>query len=206
MAPYDIKRAQKELYAPKNTQWALVEVPEQQFIAIDGAGDPNTAPAYARAVEALYAVAYTLKFASKPTAGGDFVVPPLEGLWWSDQPDAFTSRAKDAWKWTMLISMPAWITEEMIEDARRTALAKKKLPAISHLRHLLLHEGPSAQVLHIGSYDDETPVMEELHHTWLRAHDLRATALHHEIYLSDPRKAAPERLKRVLRQPVEPVA
>ncbi|MCT2588404.1 GyrI-like domain-containing protein [Streptomyces sp. N2-109] len=203
MAPYDVKREHKELYAPKNTAWAVVDVPQQQFIAVDGAGDPNTSPAYASAVEALYAVAYTLKFAGKRTAGGDFVVAPLEGLWWSDQPDAFTTRAKDAWKWTMLISLPSWITKEMTEEAGQTALARKKLPAISLVRHLTLREGPSAQVLHIGSYDDEAPVLEELHHTFLGANGLRASGLHHEIYLGDPRKSAPEKLKTILRQPVE---
>jgi hypothetical protein len=93
MAPYDVKREQKQLYAPRNTAWAIADVPGQQFIAVDGTGNPNTAPAYASAVEALYAVAYTLKFASKRTAGGDFVVAPLEGLWWADQPEAFTSGA-----------------------------------------------------------------------------------------------------------------
>lgn len=203
MAPYDIKRERKVCYAPKNTAWAVVDVPEQRFIAVDGAGDPNTAAAYADAVQALYAVAYTLKFASKSTADGDFVVAPLEGLWWADRPEAFTSRAKDTWKWTMLISMPSWITEEMIEDAKQTALVKKKLPTIAQVRHLTLHEGRSAQVLHIGSYDDEAPVLHELHHTYLAANGLRPTGLHHEIYLSDPRRTAPEKLRTVLRQPVE---
>ncbi|MFF2522088.1 GyrI-like domain-containing protein [Streptomyces liangshanensis] len=203
MATYDVKREQKEFYAPKNTAWAIVDVPEQRFIAIDGTGNPNTAPAYASAVEALYAVAYTLKFAGKRTENGDFVVAPLEGLWWADRPEVFTSGAKDAWNWTMLINMPSWITKEMIEDAQQTALAKKKLPTISRLRHLTLHEGPSAQVLHIGSYDDEAPVLHELHHTYLAANDLRPSGLHHEIYLSDPRKTAPEKLKTILRQPVE---
>ncbi|MFJ9576419.1 GyrI-like domain-containing protein [Streptomyces sp. NPDC101191] len=205
MAPYDVKREQKALYAPKNTSWAVVDVPEQQFIAIDGTGNPNTAPAYTSAVEALYAVAYTLKFAGKRTEGGDFVVAPLEGLWWADRPEAFTTRAKDTWNWTMLISMPPWITREMIEDAKQTALAKKKLAAISRLRHLTLNEGTSAQVLHIGSYDDEAPVLHELHHTYLAANGLTEAGVHHEIYLGDPRKTAPEKLKTVLRQPVEPL-
>lgn len=205
MAPYDVKRDQKKLYAPTNTAWAIVDVPEQQFIAIDGTGNPNTAPAYAHAVGALYAVAYALKFANKRTEGADFVVAPLEGLWWADRPEAFTSGAKDAWNWTMLINMPSWITKEMIEDAKQTALAKKKIPAISQLRHLTLHEGHSAQVLHIGSYDDEAPVLHELHHTYLAANGLRPSGLHHEIYLSDPRRTDSEKLKTVLRQPIEDV-
>lgn len=201
-SPYDVKRALKEFYAPKNTEWAVVDVPEQQFIAVDGSGNPNTAPAYTAAVEALYAVAYTLKFAAKGTQGGDFVVGPLEGLWWADRPEVFTTRAKDSWNWTMLISMPAWVTPEMIDDARQAALAKKKLPTIAQVRHLTLHEGPSAQLLHIGSYDDEAPKLHELHHTYLAAHGLRLTGLHHEIYLGDPRRTAPEKLKTVVRQPV----
>ncbi|MFF4745987.1 GyrI-like domain-containing protein [Streptomyces sp. NPDC047980] len=203
MAPYDVKRERKELYAPENTAWGIVDVPEQQFIAIDGTGNPNTAPAYAHSVEALYAVAYTLKFASKRTAGCDFVVAPLEGLWWADRPEAFTSGAKDSWNWTMLINMPSWITKEMIEDAKQTALTKKKIPTIPQLRHLTLHEGHSAQVLHIGSYDDEAPVLHELHRSYLDANGLRPSGLHHEIYLSDPRKTVPEKLKTILRQPVE---
>ncbi|MFF4764397.1 GyrI-like domain-containing protein [Streptomyces sp. NPDC001292] len=203
MAPYDVKGERKEFYAPKNTAWAIVDVAEQQFIAIDGTGNLNTAPAYAHAVEALYAAAYTLKFASKRTAGGDFVVAPLEGLWWADRYEAFTSGAKDTWNWTMLINMPSWITKEMIEDAKQTALAKKKIPTISQLRHLTLHKGPSAQVLHIGSYDDEAPVLHELHHSYLAANGLRPSGLHHEIYLSAPRKTVPEKLKTILRQPVE---
>ncbi|MGR6999025.1 GyrI-like domain-containing protein [Yinghuangia aomiensis] len=203
MPPYDVKREHKDFYAPKNTTWALVDVPEQQFIAIDGTGDPNTSPAYAAAVESLYALAYTLKFASKRTAGGDFVVGPLEGLWWADQPEAFTTRAKDTWNWTMLICLPSWITEEMIEDAKQTAVAKRKISTVSQVRLLTLHEGPSAQVLHIGSYDDEAPVLHDLHHTYLAANGLRPSGLHHEIYLSDPRKTAPEKMKTILRQPVE---
>jgi hypothetical protein len=204
VAPYDVKRDLKDFYAPRNTAWALVDVPEQRFLAVDGTGNPNTAPEYASAVEALYAVAYTLKFAGKRT-GGDFVVGPLEGLWWADDPAAFTARAKDRWNWTMLISLPPWITEEAVAEARDAALAKKKNPAIARLRTLTLHEGPSAQVLHTGSYDDETPVLAELHDTYLDAHGLRPSGHHHEIYLSDPRRTAPERLRTILRQPVDQV-
>ncbi|MFJ1792890.1 GyrI-like domain-containing protein [Kitasatospora griseola] len=204
VAPYDIKKALKEFYAPKNTAWAVVDVPPQQFLAVDGTGNPNTAPAHQAAVEALYSVAYTLKFATKHTEDGDFVVGPLEGLWWADDPEAFSSRAKDTWNWTMLISLPPWITEEMIEQARQTALAKKKHPTIAQVRRLALHEGPSAQLLHIGSYDDEAPALHRLHHEYLPANGLRPAAKHHEIYLGDPRRTAPEKLRTVVRQPVEP--
>ncbi|BCJ35362.1 hypothetical protein Athai_28650 [Actinocatenispora thailandica] len=201
MAPYDIKRDHRRLYAPRNTGWEIVDVPAQRFLAVDGTGDPNTAPAYARAVEALYAVAYTLKFAAKRT-GDDFVVGPLEGLWWADDPRVFTARDKDSWNWTMLISLPAPVTAEQVAGARAAALAKKGNPAIASVRELGLHEGPSAQVLHVGSYDDETPVLAELHEHYLPAHGLVPTGRHHEIYLGDPRRTAPEKLRTVLRQPV----
>jgi len=203
MPAYDVKRELKDLYAPKNTTWALVDVPEQQFLAIDGRGNPNTAQAYADAVAALYAVAYTIKFAGKRAGGRDFVVAPLEGLWWSDTPANFTtSRAKDTWQWTMLISQPDWITKDLVEDAQAAALAKKKLPAIANLRHLILHEGQCAQALHIGSYDDEGPLLATLHDEWLPAQNLRETDEHHEIYLGDPRRTDPAKLRTVLRQPV----
>ncbi|MGW8378964.1 GyrI-like domain-containing protein [Streptomyces sp. ODS28] len=106
-------------------------------------------------------------------------------------------------RWPAYTTLPSWITREMIEEARQTALVKKKLPAIARVRHFTLHEGPSARVLHLGSYDDEAPVLHELHHTYLAAHGLRPTGLPHEIYLSDPRRAAPEKLKTILRQPAE---
>lgn len=201
--PYDVKKELKDCYAPKNTTWALIDVPEQQFLAIDGKGNPNTADAYARAVEALYAVAYTVKFTSK-RAGQDFVVGPLEGLWWADDPSVFTVGAKDSWQWTMLVSQPAWITAEDVKQAQDAALAKKKLPAIANIRHLTLHEGTCAQVLHIGSYDDEAPTLATLHNSYLAANNLEMSGLHHEIYLGDPRRTDPAKLRTVLRQPVRP--
>jgi hypothetical protein len=203
---YDVKRALRHLYAPKNTDWELVDVPAQRFLAVDGEGDPNTSARYARAVEALYAVAYTVKFASKRTLGRDFVVGPLEGLWWADRPEVFVARDKGAWQWRMLISLPEWITDDFVEEAKRAALAKKgaaALPALPLLRVESLREGTSAQLLHVGPYDDEGPALARLHDEYLAANGLRMTGHHHEVYLSDPRRARPEKLKTVLRQPVE---
>jgi hypothetical protein len=200
---YDVKRALKACYAPKNTDWELVDVPELRYLAVDGHGDPNTATAYRHAVEALYAVAYTVKFTSRRELGEDFVVGPLEGLWWADDMDDFLARRKDNWRWRMLVNVPGWITDPMIEEARTAALAKKDRPALGDVRPETLREGTSAQVLHIGSYDDETPVLTRLHRDYLPAHGLREAGLHHEIYLSDPRRTAPARLRTVLRQPVE---
>ncbi|WEH13577.1 GyrI-like domain-containing protein [Streptomyces sp. VNUA24] len=200
---YDVKRALKACYAPKNTDWELVDVPELRYLAVDGHGDPNTAAAYRHAVEALYAVAYTVKFTSRRERGEDFVVGPLEGLWWADDMDDFLARRKDNWRWRMLINVPGWITDPMIEEARSAAAAKKDRPALGAVRPETLREGTSAQVLHIGSYDDETPVLTRLHRDYLPAHGLREAGLHHEIYLSDPRRTDPARLRTVLRQPVE---
>ncbi|HEU5127980.1 MAG TPA: GyrI-like domain-containing protein [Glycomyces sp.] len=201
MAAYDVKRERKSLYAPKNTAWELVDVPEQRFLAVDGRGDPNTDEAYARAVEALYAVAYTLKFAAK-REGADFVVAPLEGLWWSDRPEDFTARAKRSWQWTMMICLPDRADEAAVAEAKAAALAKKRLPAVELVRCETLREGRCAQVLHVGSYDDEGPILAELHGRYMPEHGLRFNGRHHEVYLGDPRKTAAERLRTVLRQPV----
>ncbi|REE96964.1 GyrI-like domain-containing protein [Thermomonospora umbrina] len=206
MTRYDVKRELRHCYAPTDTDWALVDVPAQQFIAIDGRGDPNTGTDYARAVEALYTVAYTIKFTSKNVLGRDFVVGPLEGLWWSDDPEVFITRAKHAWQWRMLISQPDWIDPDLIAEAEQAALRKKGLPAIAEIRRETLHEGTSAQLLHIGPYDDEGPALARLHHDFLAAHDLRMSGHHHEIYLSDPRRAAPAKLRTILRQPVRAAA
>ncbi|WP_435612589.1 GyrI-like domain-containing protein [Streptomyces sp. bgisy159] len=204
-AKYDVKRELKACYAPRNTDWELVDVPELRYLATEGSGDPNTSPAYRQAVEALYAVAYTLKFASKNELGRDFVVGPLEGLWWADDMDDFLARRKENWRWRLLINVPDWITAGLIDGARDSALSKKGLPAVRGVRSETLHEGTSAQVLHIGSYDDETPILTRLHHDYLPAHRLREAGLHHEIYLSDPRRTEPAALRTVLRQPVEPL-
>ncbi|GLY80427.1 GyrI-like domain-containing protein [Actinoallomurus iriomotensis] len=202
MTRYDVKRELKQCYAPKNTDWALVDVPAQQFIAVDGRGDPNTSPDYARAVEALYTVAYTIKFTSKRTLDRDFVVGPLEGLWWSDRPEVFITRDKGAWHWRMLISQPDWITVDLIDECRQAALAKKKLATIADVRRETLEEGTSAQLLHVGPYDDEGPALARLHHEYLAANDLTMSGHHHEIYLGDSRRTEPAKLRTVLRQPV----
>jgi hypothetical protein len=194
--PYDIKKDLKQLYAPKNPDWALLDVPAQRFIAIDGQGNPNTAESYKHAVESLYAIAYTLK----RTAERDFVVGPLEGLWWAEDMAAFTVRAKDSWQWTMLIAQPEWIDENAVEEARETVRHKKKLDA--DVRFETLAEGRCAQALHVGSYDDEGPLLARLHSEFLAAHGLKPTGRHHEVYLGDPRRTEPAKLKTVLRQPV----
>ena len=200
-AKYDVKKALRELYSP-GRKFALVTVPRQRFLAVDGHGNPNTSPDYAAAVQALYAVAYSLKFAAKRSLGQDSVVAPLEGLWRAENPEVFVQGNKDSWEWTMLISQPDWISEGMALETAAEIRAKKDLGAASRIRWLELEEGLCVQVMHTGSYDDEAPVLARLHHDFMPANHLAFNGDHHEIYLSDPRRTAPEKLKTVLRQPV----
>ena len=201
---YDLKRAHRELYAPP-AEFTLVDVPPMRYLAIDGHGDPNTAPAYAEAIEALFGVAYTVKFRSKRELGRDFVVAPLEALWRADDPAAFVTREKRAWSWTALIAQPEWIDEELVAGAVDAVRAKGDRPALDRLRLVELHEGACVQILHVGSYDDEAPTLARLHDVWMPQHGLTFNGDHHEIYLSDARRTAPAKLRTVLRQPVRPV-
>jgi hypothetical protein len=200
----DFKKELEQLFAPGTKDFVLLEVPCFRYFMIDGEGNPNTAPSYTAALETLYPVSYALKFVCKKELEIDYVVPPLEGLWWADDMDTFgTSRDKSAWKWTMMIMIPDFATEDLIAGAIEKA-AKKQPPAIDLLRVETLTEGFCAQIMHIGSYDDEGPTLQRLHREWIPEHDLVENGKHHEIYLSDPRRVAPEKLKTVLRQPVAP--
>jgi hypothetical protein len=202
----DIKRDRKELYAPRAGTFQLVEVPELPFLMVDGEGDPNTSESYQDAVATLYAVSYALKFTSKRQLSRDYVVGPLEGLWSADDPAVFGARAKDRWRWTMMITQPEWITAAMANEAIGLTAAKKDLPAVDRLRFERYAEGLSVQVLHVGSYDDEGPLLKRLHHEFLPANGLTFNGPHHEIYLSDPRRTEPAKLRTILRQPVKQVA
>lgn len=204
MSKYDIKSAHRELYTATQT-FEIIDVPEVRFLAVDGRGDPNTAPEFTAAVEALYSTSYTLKFASKNELGRDFTVAPLEGLWRAADVGAFTRGDKSSWEWTVLIAQPDWITESEIERATETVRQKKNLPAADKVRLRVLTEGQSVQILHLGSYDDEAPTLARLHHEYMPEHGLTFNGDHHEIYLSDPRRTAPERLRTILRQPVRPL-
>lgn len=202
MTKSDIKRDRKDLYAPRAGSFEFVDVPELPFLMVDGKGDPNTSKSYLDAVAALYAVSYALKFASKRQLGRDYVVAPLEGLWSADDPAAFVTRAKSDWRWTMMITQPEWITTAMVDEATRLAAAKPDQSAVDKLRFERYQEGSAVQTLHIGPYDDEGPVLERLHHEFMPAHGLAFNGRHHEIYLSDPRRTEPAKLRTILRQPV----
>ncbi|MBC8092753.1 MAG: GyrI-like domain-containing protein [Pseudonocardia sp.] len=169
---------------------------------IDGHGDPNTA-AYSEAVSALYPVAYRIKFASRDDLGRDYVVMPLEGLWWADDMGTFTTaRDKSQWDWTLMIMVPDWVTGDMFAAAVDRVGAKDRPQRLSDLRLEVLSEGTCVQALHIGSYDDEARLLRHMHEEFVPAHDLTAVGRHHEIYLSDPRRVEPARLRTILRQPV----
>ncbi len=202
MEKYDIKVAHRELYAPKGRDFHIVEVPPLTYLAVDGSGDPTTSPQYAAAVEALYTLAYTTKARSRTRHGRDFVVAPLEGLWRAEDMSAFVRRGKAAWQWTMLIALPDWVTGDDVDAARADARRRKDLPTLDRVAVRTLTEGTSVQILHIGPYDDEGPTIERLHRTYLPEHGLVPDGDHHEIYLSDPRRTAPARLRTILRQPV----
>lgn len=202
MNKIDFKKELKLLYNP-GRDFELVNVPELVFLVVDGHGDPNTAREYLDAVEALYAVAYKLKFASKKELGRDYVVPPLEGLWWAQDMESFTSqRDKSAWDWTMMIMQPGWISAPMFENTRAESAASKNLPALPKMRMETYNEGLCVQFLHIGSYDDEGPMIARMHNEWMPENGYRQNGKHHEIYLSDPRKVAPEKLRTIIRQPI----
>lgn len=205
MEKFDFKKAYPELYAPKSGDFALVEVPPLLYLAYDGSGDPNTSSEYVGALECLYPTAYALKFTSKNDLGRDFTVGPLEGQWRADDMEAFARGDKASWEWTMLVAQPPWITQDLLQDALAAVQKKKHPPGLDLVRLVTLEEGTAVQILHIGSYDAEGPVLERMHHQWLPAHSLTFNGDHHEVYLSDPRRTAPEKLRTVLRQPVRPL-
>jgi hypothetical protein len=171
---------------------------------VDGKGDPNTSQEYADALAALYPVAYRLKFASRRELERDYVVPPLEALWWATDMTAFTSaRDTSQWLWTAMIMTPDWITVEMVDDALAAVAAKDRPDALDQVRLEHLEEGRCVQTLHIGPYDEEGPVLADMHDRFIPEAGLRMTGKHHEIYLSDARRVEPAKLRTILRQPVE---
>ena len=201
MGKIDLKKELRALYQPSAQTFQRVAVPSMQFLMVDGHGDPNSAREYKEALETLFPVAYKLKFLSKKELEKDFVVMPLEGLWWSEDMESFVSRAKDSWDWTMMILQPEWITQDLF-DAALDQLEGKALPSAKRIRMERYDEGEAVQIMHIGPYDDEGPVLKELHETYIPQNGLKMVGKHHEIYLSDPRRVAPEKLRTVLRQPV----
>jgi hypothetical protein len=200
VAKLDLKKELKEFYIARTERVTEVDVPEGRFLMIDGRGDPNTSPAYPEAMQALYSLAYTVKFTLKNTRDADFAVMPLEGLWWVPDMRDFSAEAKDDWCWTMMIRMPEFVAAEDVEQARHAAAKRKDLAGLATVRLDTYAEGPAAQIMHLGSYSDETENIKKVH-AWIADNGYERTGKHHEIYLSDPNRTAVEKLKTIIRQP-----
>lgn len=199
MDKLDLKKARRELFTAPLNRFVEVDVPPCCYLMVDGHGDPNTVDEYRQAVEWLFTTAYALKFLLKES-GRDFVVSPLEGLWTSSDPNDFVARRKSEWDWTMMIMVPDFVDEAHFEAATAQARRKRGEPPIT-LRLETYDEGMSFQALHIGSYDDEGPLLARLHHD-MAENGYDFSGPHHEVYLSDPRRTAADKLKTILRQPV----
>ena len=201
MKKIDFKKDFKRLYQPSAKEAALVEAPAMNFLMVDGEGDPNTSRSYQDAVEALFSVAYAIKFKVKKTLAIDYGVLPLEGLWWADDMVAFSVEDKSNWKWTMMIMQPEFISAALVRDTIAEVKKKKDLPALAQLRHEPFAEGKSAQILHIGPFSAEGPTIAKVH-AFIASLGGKLSGKHHEIYLSDIRKADPAKWKTVIRQPL----
>ncbi|RBY87058.1 hypothetical protein DQ244_17105 [Blastococcus sp. TBT05-19] len=195
-------RRELDGYRARRGEFRVLDVPDLRYLMIDGSGDPNTAPAFTEAVEAPYPVAYALKFAGK-ALGRDYVVPPLEGLWWAEDMASFTAaRDKARWNWTLMILVPEWIGREQFDAAPERL--RRRPARLDDVRLETLAEGRCVQTLHVGSFDDEAGVLAHLHDVVVPGAGFRMTGEHHEIYLSDPRRTAPAKRRTILRQPVAP--
>ena len=201
MDKIDLKKELKNLFNPSAKEVGVVDVPAMNFLLIDGEGSPSS-PQYREAIEALFSVSYALKFMVKKAQGVDYGVMPLEGLWWMDDMTKFSVERKDEWKWTAMIMQPKYVTAQDVKAAVEQTRKKKNLPALSKLRFECFHEGKAAQIMHVGPFSAEGPNIAKIHDTIQKSgHSL--SGKHHEIYLNDPSKTAPEKLKTVLRQPMK---
>lgn len=203
MAKIDLLKQLKPLYQPSAKEVTPVDVPALQFLMIDGEGDPNTSPAYAQAVEALFSVSYTVKFSlKKGPLAIDYGVMPLEGLWWADDLSSFASGDKSKWKWTLMVLQPEFVTPILVQAAITEVFRKKKsLVAATLLRLESYTEGPCAQILHVGPFSTEGPTIQKVH-DFIQARGQHLAGKHHEIYLSDIRRADPAKWKTIIRQPM----
>jgi hypothetical protein len=202
MEKIDYMKQLKHLYGPSAKKVEIVDVPEMNFLMIDGEGNPNTSQAFKDAVEALLSLSYTLKFmVKKGEMAVDYGVLPLQALWWSDDPSAFSTGNKDVWKWTVMVMQPDIITTALVDVATKELQRKKKLASLPLARFQAFKEGKAAQILHIGPFTEEGPTIEKVH-SFIECSGSQRIGKHHEIYLSDIRRAAPEKWKTIIRQPM----
>lgn len=196
----DLKKQWKKFYSSV-TRPEIVEVPSFNYLMIDGKGNPNTAEEYKLAVSSLFQLAYALKFTIKRSLGIDYGVMPLEGLWWTEDMATFSVEHKEEWLWTMMIHQPEWVTSDLVEIVRRETIQKKGPGVLDKITFSSFAEGLSVQILHTGPYAAETENIAWLHRV-IHENHYQPTGKHHEIYLSDVTKTAPEKLKTILRQPI----
>lgn len=200
----DLKKARKLFFTAPLSGWAEVDLPPCPYLMVDGSGAPGAAD-YLAALELLYPGAYALKFFSKQNLGRDYGVPPLEGLWWADDHAAYTQPdRREEWRWTLLLMLPDWITPDHMAATKARLAAKKPALDLARVRMAMLAEGRCLQHLHVGPFAAEAPKLAELHHQIMPQRGVTFAGHHHEVYLGDPRKTAPERLRTILRQPVRP--
>ena len=197
----DLKKSLKYLYAPSAKAFSLVDVPAMNFIMIDGHGNPNTSEEYAQSLQALYTAAYTLKFKIKKELSVDYPVMASEGLWWTEDMRDFSVARKEDWNWTMMIMQPEIVTPQLFTLAVEEAIKKKGESSLKKLRLECYHEGLATQIMYFGAYAEEGPTIARLHQFIDESGYVRH-GKHHEIYLSDPRRTAPEKLRTVIRQPM----
>jgi hypothetical protein len=198
----DYKKDLKRLYLPSAKEITVVDVPQMNFLMVDGKGDPNTSQDFKEAMEALYSLSYTMKFIFKKGKKQiDYSVPPPEGLWWVPDMNDFSIERKNDWFWTMMIMQPDVVTKQDVNEAREVVRKKKNPLALEKVRFNSYNEGKCAQILYIGAYKDEGPMIAQIH-AFIKKSGYRLEGKHHEIYLSDPRKTAPEKLRTVIRQPM----
>lgn len=202
MGKIDYLKQLKHLYSPSAKKVEIVEVPQMNFLMIDGEGDPNTAQSFKDAVEALFSLSYTIKFMVKKGATAvDYGVMPLQALWWSDDMSAFSRGDKDAWQWTLMIMQPELITPALVEEGIKELQRKKRPVALPLVRFEAFKEGKAAQIMHIGPFSEEGPTIEMVH-SFIESNGSEKRGRHHEIYLSDIRRATPEKWKTIIRQPM----
>lgn len=202
MSKLDYKKQFPQFYRPKKKP-VIIDIPEMNFFMIDGKGDPNTSKEYQAVVECLYAVSYTLKMKiiKKNNPADDYVVPPLEGLWYMDDMKDWSMDNKEEWLWTMMIRIPDFVSEEQIKKSIEITKKTKDPVALPKLYFKKYNEETVVQIMYVGSYSDEGPTIKLLHE-YAENEGYRLNGKHHEIYLGDPRKTAPEKLKTVIRQPI----
>ncbi|MCP4051138.1 MAG: hypothetical protein GY730_10595 [bacterium] len=203
MKKIDLKKEYKKLFSASYKDAAVIDVPKVNYLSISGKGDPNTTSAYREAIETLFSLSYSIKFIIKKGSQAiDYGVLPLESLWWVENMKDFDINDKSNWLWKTMIMQPDFINDEIMKTAATQVQKKKNLPQLTNIKFEQLSEGLCAQILHKGPYSEEGPTIKKLHQ-FINENGYQFNGHHHEVYLSDPSRSAPEKLKTIIRQPVK---